>query len=64
MSSRNADTLERDTQEAVLQDLQHNEHDMAFEGLCLKPSPKPRRKPASTPSGMTASRLHDGRLGP
>ena len=33
--ARNADTLERDTQEFVLHYLNHDEHEMAFEGLFL-----------------------------
>ena len=35
MLARNADTLERDTQEFVLHYLNHDEHEMAFEGLFL-----------------------------
>ena len=35
MLARNADTLERDTQEFALHYLNHDEYEMAFEGLFL-----------------------------
>ena len=35
MLARNADTLEQDTRAFVLQDLNHDEYEMAFEGLFL-----------------------------